>query len=201
MTFKMAQPGQIEETVGGIRGHVLRRIFHILILFTPLIYYAYGSVVGGWFALSAKQLLWAIIFISVVCEIFRIKFGWVLFGQRKREGKKISALTWGIVSVCLVLLLSPSKIYAIPIIWSCAIVDPILGELRRRLASKWVIWIGIVCVMLIWWVATWWWGTPWLLALLMGPLIVGLEWPNFRWIDDNALMQLIPLFVIMLLYA
>jgi hypothetical protein len=191
-----------EQTVGGLSGHLLRRVVHVAIAATPLLYYAYGATVGGWFHLTAKQILLVIIAISIIFEVLRLKFGWTVFGQRQHEAKRISAFAWGAVSVCLVLLLAPDKRFAIPIVWSCAIVDPILGELRRtHLRPLWIAALGIVAVMLIWWLATWWWQTPWLLAWLMGPLIVWLEWPNFRWIDDNALMQLVPLLVIMLLYG
>lgn len=100
------------------------------------------------------------------------------------------------------MLLAPGKQYAIPIIWSCAIVDPLLGELRRtQLSRTWIVFIGIVVVMLIWGLASWWFKLDWLLVLLMGPLVVILEWPNFRWLDDNALVQLVPLLVILILYG
>lgn len=41
----------------------------------------------------------------------------------------------------------------------------------------------------------------WLLILLMGSLVIMLGWPNFRWIDDNALVQLETLLVILILYG
>lgn len=191
-----------EHTVGGLAGHLLRRVVHLAIAVTPLLYYAYGATVAGWIHVTPKQVLLIIIAIDILFEMLRLKLGWTVFGQRKHEAKRISAFAWGTVSVCLVLLLSPDKRFAIPIVWSCAIVDPILGELRRTTwRPLWIACVGIVTVMLIWWFATWWWQTPWILALLMGPLIVWLEWPNFRWIDDNALMQLVPLLVIMVLYG
>ncbi|WP_235379174.1 hypothetical protein [Candidatus Coxiella mudrowiae] len=60
--------------------------------------------------------------------------------------------------------------------------------------------LGVVVVMLIWWLASSWFKIDWLLGLLMGPLVVMVEWRNFQWIDDNALMMLIPLLVILILY-
>ncbi|UVE59530.1 hypothetical protein [Coxiella-like endosymbiont] len=65
--------------------------------------------------------------------------GWILWGQREREVKNISSFTWTVVSLCVVLLLAPGKQYAIPIIASCAFVDPFLGELRRtQLNRAWI---------------------------------------------------------------
>ncbi len=191
----------IANTVGGLRGYILRRVVHVAIGIVPLLYYAYGAIVAQFFHLTAPQLLLVVIGLNVVIEVFRLKFKWTLLGHRVHEARTISSFAWGVLSLCLVLLFAPGKEYAIPIIWSCALVDPLLGELRRtELNRDLVMLIGMIVVALIWWLATVWLGTAWQLALLMGPLIVGLEAPNFRWIDDNALMQIVPLLIILLLY-
>ncbi|ATN85343.1 hypothetical protein [Coxiella burnetii] len=190
------------KTVGGIGGHILRRFIHLSMLIIPFLYYSYAKSRFNLFGLSYKSLLLVIIGLMLLFEIVRLKRGWLLWGQREREGKNFSSLAWTIVSLCLVLLLAPGKQYAIPIIWSCAIVDPLLGELRRtQLSRTWIVFIGIVVVMIIWGLASWWFKLDWLLVLLMGPLVVILEWPNFRWLDDNALVQLVPLLVILILYG
>lgn len=192
----------IGQTKGGLRGHILRRIMHIGMVLVPLVYYAYGTSIASWFFLTPHELLWLIMVFVILFEILRLKLGITLFVQRHYETGRISSFPWTVLSICLVLWLAPDKRYAIPIICSCALVDPLLGELRRlHWKAIWVACIGILAVMAIWWVSTWWWQTPWQLALLMGPLTVWCEWPNFRWIDDNALMQLVPLLVIMLLYG
>ena len=41
--------------------------------------------------------------------------------------------------------------------------------------------------------------TPLLLIIIMPPITVLAEWPNLRYFDDNGLMQLIPLFVVLIL--
>lgn len=202
MTQKYLNETHVKHTKGGLSGHILRRVFHVSIIVVPFIYYAYGGSIALWFGLTAKSLLWAVIALNIILEGLRLKFGWTVFGQRLRETKNISAFAWGVFSICIVLLLSPEPCFAIPIIAACAIADPLLGELRRTpLPHALVILIGIVVVMLIWFAGSFWLKTPWQLALLMGPLTVALEWRNFRWIDDNALMQLVPLFVIMLVYG
>lgn len=198
----MVEGTQTKQTVGGVGGHLLRRSVHLLIVIVPIIYYRYGEAIAGFFHLTLAQFLVAIILLNIVVEGARLKFRWTFWGHRHREARQISSFSWGVLSVCLVLLFAPAKQFAIPIIWSCALGDPLLGELRQiRLPSTWVAIVGILFVMLIWWLCTWLFATPWRLALLMGPLVVGLEWPNFKWIDDNALMQLVPLLIILLLYG
>src|SRR3990167_313042 len=191
---------QGSQTVGGFKGHLFRRAVHLSIAIFPILYYAYGKIVAGWIALTPSQLLIIIIILNSILEGLRFSFKWTWWGLRYQEARRLSSFSWGVLSICLVLLWAPAERFAVPIIWSCAFGDPVLGELRHtRLSSTWIAIIGIIFVMAVWWMCTGWLGTPWRLALLMGPLMVGLEWPNFTWIDDNALMQLIPLFIVLLL--
>ena len=190
------------QTIGGLGGYIFRRSLHVATLFIPLLYFANAKTVAQFTGLSKENLLLIIIALTTVFEIVRLKMGWILWGQREREIKNISSFAWTVVSLCVVLLLAPGKQYAIPIIISCACVDPFLGELRRTQLNRVLIFfIAMVVVMLIWGVAVWWFEIDWLLILLMGPMIVMLEWPNFRWIDDNALIQLGALFVVLTLYG
>jgi len=132
-----------------------------------------------------------------VLEAWRLCTGWIAFGQRSREARQISSFSWGLMSIFLVLLFAPGKAFAIPIIISCALGDPLLGELRRlRIAKLWVALIGLVFIAGLWAVSTYYLGTPLWWAFVMGPFIVLCEWPNLSWIDDNAMMQLLPLLLV-----
>lgn len=186
-------------TKGGAVGHWWRRLIHLSIALLPILYYKWGEVAAGFFHLSPIQLVLVILLINVVLESGRLYFGLILWGHRERERKQISSLAWGILSIGLVLILAPGPLFAVPIIWSCAIADPILGELRRYSQPTWLVEsVGVVVVLLIWWVSTLWLGTPWWYAVIMSPLIVAAEYPNLKWIDDNALMQLVPLLFVLL---
>ena len=192
----------VRQTVGGMLGHVFRRFVHVAIAVVPILYYFYGVPIAQVVRLTPPQLLIAVIIFNIIFESVRLKFGWTWIGYRRHERKRISSFAWGVLSIGLVLLLAPDQRFGIPIIWSCALGDPLLGELRNtRLSNTWIAALGIVFVMAIWFFCTGWLGTPWRLALLMGPLMVGLEWPNIRWIDDNALMQLVPLLIVLILYG
>ena len=183
------QTGYEATTKGGWLGHGLRRMVHIAMAVVPWIYYHY--------AISAT-VLWVLLILLVVLEGLRLTFGLQLFGQRVHEAKRISSFAWGGSALLLVLLLSP-PMFAYPIIVACALGDPLLGELRRLgLLTGLVVVCGLVVVAAIWLGATWWLATPWWWALIMAPLTVVAEWPNLKWIDDNAMMQLVPLIVVSL---
>ncbi len=193
---------QVRHTNGGLAGHILRRSIHVCVFLLPLLYYAHAKQVANHLSITPSCLLIGILLLTVVLDLLRIKMGWTFFGQRVFESGRPSSFAWGLISVCLVLLLAPSKVFAIPIIWSCAFVDPVVGELRRvRINPLLVYIIGAVEVIVIW-VCLWsWLGTPLYLAFLMAPITVALEWPKLRWIDDNALMQIIPLLIIICIYG
>ena len=192
----------MDHTVGGLSGHIFRRLIHVGILVVPLLYYAYAEPIANFLHLTPALLILIIFVLNGIVESLRLLFRWTLFGHRHYEKQSISSFAWGVLSVCIVFWLAPDRNLAIPIIWSCAIGDPVLGELRKtKLNRTWIALIGMLTIALIWWFCTLWFGTPWLLGLLMGPLIVGLEWPNVKWIDDNALMQLIPLLIVLILYG
>jgi hypothetical protein len=104
-------------------------------------------------------------------------------------------------AVCITqwLEFSERENFSIPIIWSWSFGDPLLGELRRYQLNEIFIWlIGIIFIAAVWLFCYWWLATPWWWALIMGPLAVASEKPTLKWIDDNALMQLIPLIVVSL---
>ncbi len=186
-----------EKTRGGLLGHVIRRLLHVAIFVLPLFYYAYIHSIVGFLHLTLNEFLWGLIVLVIVLEALRLWRGWLAFGQRSNEAKRISAFTWTVVSILLVLLYAPSKMFAIPIIWSCAFADPFMGELRRVDVSRiWVALTGVLMVAAIWLICTWWLGTPWWWAVVMGPFIIACEWPNLRWVDDNAMMLLLPLVLV-----
>src|SRR5262249_4469210 len=149
--------------------------------------------------ISLSQLVWACLAVILLLEALRLYQGWTVFGQRHYEQNHLSAFAWGAIGMALVLLFAPGKQFAIPIIAAYAIGDPVLGELRRAAVHTIVVVaIGICVISSIWWLAHIKLGTPLWLAFLMGPLTVAAEWPCLRWIDDNALTQLVPLIVVTL---
>ena len=134
------------------------------------------------------------VIIAAVGEGIRLKLGFTVFGQREYESKQVSALAWGALAIGLVLLITPTREYAYPLIFSLTFGDPFMGELRRKgIDSKNVILAACVFVLGIW-LACWYaFGTPIIVCLIVAPIAVLAETPRLRYIDDNATMLLIPL--------
>lgn len=188
-----------DDTKGGIKGHVVRRLIHVCTFLIPLVYYFWLEPITTVLKITPGQVVIIIVAIILILENIRLKMHLTFFGQRPHEARGISSFAWGTFSIGLVLLFAPGPQFGIPIIWSCAFADPVLGELKS-LGIKYIITfiVGFLLISLIWWLCHQWLNTPVLWAPIMGIIITLVEKPNFKWIDDNALMQLVPLGIVLL---
>ena len=200
MSDQVEMTNPVDQSIGGMSGHLLRRGIHLGMSFIPVLYFQFGEDVADKVSLSLAQVVSIVILVAIVGEALRLKFGVTIIGQRAYEAKQVSALAWGAIAIGMVLLLVPEKAYAYPLILSLSLGDPLLGEMRRKdFSVSAVIWAGTLGVGLIWAACGFLFGTPWLLVALMGPICVAAEWPRLRYIDDNATMLLIPLTVVLIL--
>lgn len=184
----------IDESVGGMKGHLLRRSIHLSMVFIPYLFFEFGEDIADTISIRRDELISLLLIAIVTGEYIRLKMGFTVFGQRAYEAKQISALAWGGISICLVLLITPMEEYAYPLILSLALGDPFMGELRRKQVSKnFLIFLTIILLLLVW-IASWhFFDTPLWFAPIMAPLCMVSEWPRYSIIDDNATMLLIPL--------
>jgi hypothetical protein len=189
----------VDHTHGGSVGHKFRRGIHLLTAVVPFLYFHFATSVAAMVRLTGPQLVLAIVFVIVCFEVMRISRGWDIFGQRHYERHRLSAFAWSTIAVGSVLLLAPNPVVASAIIIGCALVDPFLGELRRMAQPFWLVFIlGSVMVLLIWYlvgglsVVSGWW------LMLIALMTVLAEKPCWKWIDDNALMQWVPLAIVYL---
>lgn len=201
MSEQVALTNPIDHSVGGVKGHLFRRGFHLGMSILPFIYFEYADDLSEKLDLTNVQIVSAVTLLIILAEGLRLKLGITIFGQRDYESKQVSALAWGGFAIGLTfLLLSESPEYVWPLILSLSLGDPFLGELRRKgLESKSVIIYGSIFIAAIWLICWNLVDTPIILALIMGPICVASEWPRLRWIDDNATMLLIPLSLTILL--
>ena len=95
----------IGQSVGGLKAHILRRMFHLSMAFIPWIFYEYGDEIGVEWSISKERFASLVIMIIIIGELIRLKLGFVVFGQRQYEANQVSALAWGGFSVGLVLLM------------------------------------------------------------------------------------------------
>jgi len=203
--FDLEGRAHLENTLGGTKGHIFRRVVHISMMIFPFLYYWHGTQIADTFSeilnitLSREGFVTFILFFIVVAELIRLFFGITIFGQRTYEAKQFSALAWGGISICLCFLFAPLGGYkgsyiGLPIIFTISIVDPLLGESRKLMDStKLIISIALVTSMIIWWLSSIFLETPLWLTLVMPPLAIAAEWPSVKYIDDNATMILVPL--------
>ena len=201
MTEQVALTDPVDHSVGGVKGHLFRRAFHLAMSAIPFVYFEYGEKISDIFGLEVSQFVSAATILLIVIEAIRLKLGFTIFGQRDYEAKQVSALAWGGIAIGLTLIALPDNPEFIwPLVLSLSLGDPFLGELRRKgIESRNVVIIGSMFIALIW-LASWnFVDTPIILVAIMGPICVAAEWPRLRWIDDNATMLLIPLFTVLLL--
>lgn len=183
----------VGQSVGGLKAHVLRRIFHLSMAFIPWVFYRYGDELGVELSISKERFLSLVLLVIICGESLRLKLGFVVFGQRQYEATQVSALAWGGVSVGIVLLMFEEAKYGYPLIFSLTFIDPLLGEARRMGLDKTKVnLIGTIGAALIWVLCWHLFATPLVLVAIMAPLVVAAESPRLKWIDDNATMLLIP---------
>ena len=191
----------VDHSVGGMYGHLFRRMFHLGMSFIPLVYYEFGEKIAEALSINIVQLVSAITLIIVLSEAIRLKLGVTIFGQRDYESNQVSALAWGGFAVGMTFLTLPDSPELVwPLILSLSLGDPFLGEIRRKgFEPKDVFIYGTIFLSMVWLGCYFLFSTPIWLAILMAPICVAAEWPRLRWIDDNATMLLIPLSVAIML--
>ena len=189
-------------SVGGDYGHIFRRLIHVSMALIPVLYYVYGEEISSQLSLAPQE------FVSLTCvtillvEAIRLKSGIVIVGQREYEASQISAMAWGTFAVSISLLMAPTMgrdgiqagVFGIPIILGLCIVDPVMGEVKRRTSGlRAAILVGGAVSYGIWMSCTLYLDTPLIATALLAPLTVIGELPRTNVIDDNATMVLIPL--------
>ena len=199
----------VKHSVGGRGGHIFRRCFHVSMAVVPWIYYEHGDAIAEVFSLEPVQFVSLFAIIAIVTELLRIKFGIIIVGQREYEKNQFSALGWGATSIALAIVAlsyldAPNGAHAgwltIPIILALPFGDPLMGEARRMgLDNRAVYAVGTLACGLTWLACGYFFGTPYWMALLMGPLTMIAELPKLKWIDDNATMVLIPLAAVLII--
>lgn len=116
------------------RGSIARRIVH---LSAPvfLVYYFLPSPL--WDGGPTRQA--ALLIALAIClgfELLRLVIGFNVPGMRSYERDQISAGAWAAIALTFAFLFFPFELAA-PVIVGMALVDPVIGKLRR---TKWYPW-------------------------------------------------------------
>lgn len=181
---------------GGMLGHLVRRIIHLSMIIYPWLYHTYGQIVANYLKMTPRELLVVILMLVLVVELIRFSLGITIFAQRPHEARQLSTLAWTALALVIVLVLLPYN-FSLPVVMSCALVDPLLGELRHYEVSKLIcIIVGLLTLIAVWLIASfifkfaWWWFA------VMAPIILIAEWINIKWVDDNFLMMFAPTIIL-----
>jgi len=65
----------INQSIGGIKGYVFRRLIHISMMFVPVVYYAYGANKVVSLSVNLQELVSYIFLAILVIEIIRLSLG------------------------------------------------------------------------------------------------------------------------------
>ncbi len=200
MSGQVEMTNPVDTSVGGMRGHLLRRGVHLGMIGIPYLYFELGDSLADGLGIELPQVVAGVVLLALVLEGLRLRMGLTVFGQRDYEANQVSALAWGAVGVGFVLLLVPHEAYAWPLIASLSFGDPLMGELRRKgVEDRQVMIYATLFLLLIWLASSVLFGTPMWMAFLLAPVCMLAEWPRLTYIDDNATMLLIPLALVLLL--
>lgn len=181
---------------GGVIAHVIRRCIHVAMLGIPIIYF---YALAPYFSQKILHVgILVFIFFVFLFEKLRIRTRLVMFAQRLHEASRVSSFAWTMLSIGIILFFAPLH-FAIPLIATCAFVDPMMGELRLHHANKKiVIAFGILLALIIWFICAAIYHFSFWIGILPAVIAVIIEQPNLKWIDDNALMMLVPMLVVLI---
>ena len=104
----------VDLSVGGMSGHIFRRLFHLAMCVLPILYFEYGESFADYLGISLDEVVAGVVIVAAIGEALRLKLGFTVFGQREYESKQVSALAWGALAIGLVFLVVPTKAYAYP---------------------------------------------------------------------------------------
>lgn len=188
----------MKKITNAMMAHVARRLFHICsIIFVPFVYYTWIKKSFDDPFISIYIVL-GVCFFAIAFEMARIHYGWMFFGQRAYEKERFSAFAWTVVALGVLLIVSPSENITMPIAISCALADPLAGELRLRNFNPKIVFVLPVLVVFFTW---FFYGYVWWISLLMAVVTIAAERPVLKWVDDNALMMLASFLFYWVLYV
>ncbi|MBV52616.1 MAG: hypothetical protein CL816_00960 [Coxiellaceae bacterium] len=188
------------EKMGSFLGEVLRRAVHTSFAWIPLGYFSLMAVSSDDFKLCIHLSLLFLFVSCLILDCLRIKHQWIIFGARHYESQRLSSMTFMLFGVLVVLFLSPNHCIATAIIVSASIVDPIMGVMRRCSLSPVMVFISGVSLVFATWMVLGshaYFSLSWVFVISV--ITVWVEYYQWRLIDDNLLLQIVPLSLVLYL--
>lgn len=182
------------------RAVAFRRAFHIV---SPvfLSYYILPDNVAP----NIPKLSLALLFIGTAgcIEIARIALGIKLFGMRPYEGQRVSAYAQGLLGLAFGLFVIGNARIVVPVFLGMAWVDPLAAYCRRQGQPRTLPTAAYLAVFLASSAVMHAFSLPY--TVLYGAVAttsaILVEGPKIPQVDDDLLMQVVPMVILALLYA
>jgi hypothetical protein len=205
VTLKFHTGGRLRRWIGARLGgdfelgdRVYRRILHCLGALV-LLYFALPRHLIGWF--TTEMLLLIALGLVLVLELLRWVIGIELPTIRTYEKARIASYTFYAVALVAAVLLFPLPV-ALVVVLGTALVDPLIGEVRRssRWQSTYPWFPGAVYVLLgtggLVLVAHWPAFAAVIFAGIAAVIALAAERPKIPELDDDLAMTLVPALVL-----
>jgi len=181
-------------------GEYLRRFCHIACSCIPVFYFLILSPQLNHSEIVLHQLLLSALAMILMLDGARVAFGVTVIGQRDYEYHRYASLTGLLVGMVLVLWWAPYHQLAIAIILTATLVDPVMGVMRRCDCSLLIRCVVGVSLVILLWVGV---GVLEVMSMIcvvmLAVLTVFIENYQLTWLDDNFLIQVIPLSVVLVI--
>ncbi len=182
------------------RGAIFRRAFHIA---SP-VFLSY-FILPDYVTPNITRLSLAVLFIGTASciEIARIALGIRLFGMRPYEGQRVSAYAQGLLGLAFGIFVIQDPRIVVPVFFGMAWIDPLAAFCRKRaqspllpVAGYFVTFAAISLLLESF--------SPWY-TILYGAaatcLAMLVEGPRIPQVDDDLLMQVVPMVVLFALLS
>jgi len=182
------------------RHAVFRRSFHIV---SPIFlgYYLLPEDLGG--GITRTGLSAVFVGTALCIEIARIALGIRLLGLRPYEGQRVSAYAQGLLGLAFGLFVIRDPRIVIPVFLGMAWIDPLAALCRGRgwtrvvpTAAYLVLFLSTVFIMRSFAIPN-----VLLFSVAATAFAMAMEGPKFPQIDDDLLMQVVPMIVLYFLVA
>lgn len=201
MSWQLHRGGRLRRWLGARFGggadtgdRILRRVFHLAGV-AVLVYYVLPP---EFFIVLPTRVVLVLALVAVLgIELVRLLGRVEVPTIREYERRRMASYAWYGVALVLAVLVFPEAV-AIAVVLGTALVDPLIGELRRdparfRRMYPWVpllVYAGLAALPLV--------GFGWGLARAVGfglvaaVIAVGVERPKLLLVDDDLAMTVVP---------
>ena len=179
---------------------LFRRLLHIS---APafLVYYLIPETFHG---ISRDSLLLASLSMVLVFEVYRWRRGLVLFGMKGYETRNVSAFAWAAMGMTIALLFFPMHLVVVAFL-GLALVDSFIGELDHIGHGRYnpglpFLLFTVISIAYLWTFGGMEFYLAAVLSIIGGLTIIISERPNLKWINDDFLVVVVPLFAMYFVY-